>query len=177
MPPETPPGPRDYPRNFKIRFSVNKVWKVLNGGATPSIQVELYANGKATGKVLTLGVNGSWSASFEDLPAKDADGKDIVYTVRELGEAKGITKIGEREFEVEYAGDIKDGFTITNTEVPPEEPHNPPEDHDTPPEDHDTPPEDNIIPKTGVSEDLSSIYFAFVLLLALVFIKRKYLAK
>lgn len=177
LPPETPPGPRDYPRNFKIRFSVNKVWKVLNGGATPSIQVELYANGKATGKVLTLGVNGSWSASFEDLPAKDADGKDIVYTVRELGEAKGITKIGEREFEVEYAGDIKDGFTITNTEVPPEEPHNPPEDHDTPPEDHDTPPEDNIIPKTGVSEDLSSIYFAFVLLLGLVFIKRKYLAK
>lgn len=175
VPPETPPGPNENPKNYKVRFSVNKVWKVLNGGATPSIQVELYANGKATGKVLTLGANGSWSASFEDLPAKDADGKDIVYTVREVGETKGITKIGEREFEVEYAGSIEEGFTIRNNEVPHEDPHEEP--HEEPHEDpHEDPHDDNIIPKTGVSEDLSSIYFAFVLLLALVFIKRKYLA-
>lgn len=175
VPPETPPGPNENPKNYKVRFSVNKVWKVLNGGATPSIQVELYANGKATGKVLTLGANGSWSASFEDLPAKDADGKDIVYTVREVGETKGITKIGEREFEVEYAGSIEEGFTIRNNEVPHEDPHEDP--HEEPHEDpHEDPHDDNIIPKTGVSEDLSSIYFAFVLLLALVFIKRKYLA-
>ena len=35
----------------------------------------------------------------------------------------------------------------------------------------------NKLPKTGVAEDLASIYFAFVLLLGLVFIKKRYLVK
>ena len=35
----------------------------------------------------------------------------------------------------------------------------------------------NKLPKTGVAEDLASIYFAFVLLLGLVFIKKRYLGK
>ena len=35
----------------------------------------------------------------------------------------------------------------------------------------------NRLPKTGVAEDLASIYFAFVLLLGLVFIKKRYLVK
>ena len=36
---------------------------------------------------------------------------------------------------------------------------------------------ENKLPKTGVAEDLASIYFAFVLLLGLVFIKKRYLVK
>ena len=35
----------------------------------------------------------------------------------------------------------------------------------------------NKLPKTGVAEDLGAIYFAFVLLLGLVFIKKRYLVK
>ena len=184
--PEIPPEyPKDHPKNVKVKITVNKVWKVLKGGETPSIQVELYANGKATGKIITLGADGSWSASFEDLPSKDANGKEIIYTVREIGESNELTKIDDRTFEVIYTGNLKDGFTITNKEIPPEEPKDEkPKDKKEPKkhkpndeEERDRTPKKNRIPKTGVNEDLGAIYFAFVLLLGLVFIKKRYLVK
>ena len=181
--PEIPPEyPKDHPKNVKVKITVNKVWKVLKGGETPSIQVELYANGEATGKIITLGADGSWSASFEDLPSKDANGKEIIYTVREIGESNELTKIDDRTFEVIYTGNLKDGFTIINKEIPPDdektkdkkEPkkHKPNDE-----EGRDRTPKKNRIPKTGVNEDLGAIYFAFVLLLGLVFIKKRYLVK
>lgn len=181
--PEIPPEyPKDYPKNVKVKITVNKVWKVLNGGSTPSIQVELYANGKATGKIITLGADGSWSASFEDLPSKDANGKEIIYTVREIGESNELTKIDDRTFEVIYTGNLKDGFTIINKEIPPddEKPKDKKEPKKHKPNDEegrDRTPKKNRIPKTGVNEDLGAIYFAFVLLLGLVFIKKRYLVK
>lgn len=186
--PEIPPEyPKDHPKNVKVKITVNKVWKVLKGGETPSIQVELYANGKATGKIITLGADGSWSASFEDLPAKDKDGKDIVYTVVEVGETNHVTEIGERKFEVSYSIGEDGSITITNKEIPPEEPKNPEDEHEhkdknkkkphDDEEERDRTPKKNRIPKTGVNEDLGAIYFAFVLLLGLVFIKKRYLVK
>lgn len=174
--------PHDNPKNVKVKITVNKVWKVLKGGETPSIQVELYANGKATGKIITLGADGSWSASFEDLPSKDANGKEIIYTVREIGESNELTKIDDRTFEVIYTGNLKDGFTIINKEIPPddEKPKDKKEPKKHKPNDEegrDRTPKKNRIPKTGVNEDLGAIYFAFVLLLGLVFIKKRYLVK
>lgn len=177
--------PHDNPKNVKVKITVNKVWKVLKGGETPSIQVELYANGEATGKIITLGADGSWSASFEDLPAKDKDGKDIVYTVVEVGETNHVTEIGERKFEVSYSIGEDGSITITNKEIPPEEPKDEkPKDKKEPKkhkpndeEERDRTPKKNRIPKTGVNEDLGAIYFAFVLLLGLVFIKKRYLVK
>lgn len=174
--------PHDNPKNVKVKITVNKVWKVLNGGSTPSIQVELYANGEATGKIITLGADGSWSASFEDLPSKDANGKEIIYTVREIGESNELTKIDDRTFEVIYTGNLKDGFTIINKEIPPddEKPKDKKEPKKHKPNDEegrDRTPKKNRIPKTGVNEDLGAIYFAFVLLLGLVFIKKRYLVK
>lgn len=174
--------PHDNPKNVKVKITVNKVWKVLKGGETPSIQVELYANGKATGKIITLGADGSWSASFEDLPAKDKDGKDIVYTVVEVGETNHVTEIGERKFEVSYSIGEDGSITITNKEIPPDDEK--PKDKKEPKkhkpndeEERDRTPKKNRIPKTGVNEDLGAIYFAFVLLLGLVFIKKRYLVK
>lgn len=174
--------PHDNPKDVKVKITVNKVWKVLKGGETPSIQVELYANGKATGKIITLGADGSWSASFEDLPSKDANGKEIIYTVREIGESNELTKIDDRTFEVIYTGNLKDGFTIINKEIPPddEKPNDKKEPKKHKPNDEegrDRTPKKNRIPKTGVNEDLGAIYFAFVLLLGLVFIKKRYLVK
>lgn len=179
--------PHDNPKNVKVKITVNKVWRVLKGGETPSIQVELYANGKATGKIITLGADGSWSASFEDLPAKDKDGKDIVYTVVEVGETNHVTEIGERKFEVSYSIGEDGSITITNKEIPPEEPKNPEDEHEHKDKNKKNPHDDeeerdrthdnNKIPKTGVNEDLGAIYFAFVLLLGLVFIKKRYLVK
>ena len=181
--PEIPPEyPKDHPKNVKVKITVNKVWKVLKGGETPSIQVELYANGEATGKIITLGADGSWSASFEDLPGKDANGKEIIYTVREIGESNELTKIDDRTFEVIYTGNLKDGFTIINKEIPPddEKPKDKKEPKKHKPNDEegrDRTPKKNRIPKTGVAEDLGAIYFAFVLLFGLVFIKKRYLVK
>lgn len=182
--PDEPEEPHDNPKKetkkVTVTIRVNKTWEVLNNGSTPSIQVELYANGKATGKIFTLG-DGNWSAVFKDLPAKDKDGNPIEYTVREVGEADNITEIGDRKFEVIY--DIKEdgSITILNKEVPnDEEPKDKEEPKKDNPEDEDDRDRDqgkNRLPKTGVAEDLAGIYFAFVLLLGLVFIKKRYLVK
>lgn len=179
--PEKPgDNPKKEPKKVTVTIRVNKTWEVLNNGSTPSIEVELYANGKATGKVFTLG-NGNWSAVFENLPSKDKDGNDIIYTVAEVGSADGITMIDDRKFEVIYKTNADGSITILNKEVPKEEekdkeepkkdePHDDEEEKD-----HDQGKKD--LPKTGVAEDLASIYFAFVLLLGLVFIKKRYLVK
>lgn len=183
--PEKPeyPGenPKEEPKEVTVTIRVNKEWKVLNNGSTPNIEVELYANGKATGKVFTLG-NGNWSAVFENLPSKDKDGNPIEYTVVEVGSANGITMIDDRKFEVIYNTNADGSITILNKEVPKEEE---PKDKEEPKKDepHDDEEErdhthgENKLPKTGVTEDLAAIYFAFVLLLGLVFIKKRYLVK
>ena len=185
--PENPGDhPNEEPKEVKVTIRVNKVWEVLNNGATPSIKVQLYANGEPTDKFLTLG-DGNWSAVFKDLPTKDKDGKDIVYTVVEVGETNHVTEIGERKFEVSYSIGEDGSITITNKEIPPEEPKNPEDEHEhedknkknphDDEEERDRTPKKNRIPKTGVNEDLGAIYFAFVLLLGLVFIKKRYLVK
>lgn len=183
--PEKPeePGdnPKKEPKKVTVTIRVNKTWEVLNNGSTPSIQVELYANGKATGKVFTLG-DGNWSAVFENLPSKDDDGNEIKYTVVEVGSANGITMIEDRKFEVIYSTNADGSITILNKEVPKEEEKdkeepkkdNHEEDNE---EEKDLDQGKNKLPKTGVAEDLASIYFAFVLLLGLVFIKKRYLVK
>ena len=179
--PEKPgDNPKKEPKKVTVTIRVNKTWEVLNNGSTPSIEVELYANGKATGKKFTLG-NGNWSAVFENLPSKDEDGKPIEYTVVEVGSANGITMIEDRKFEVIYKTNADGSITILNKEVPKEEEKDKKEPKkDEPHDDEEEKDRDqgkNRLPKTGVAEDLASIYFAFVLLLGLVFIKKRYLVK
>lgn len=182
--PEEPekPGdnPKKEPKKVTVTIRVNKTWEVLNNGSTPSIQVELYANGKATGKTFTLG-DGNWSAVFENLPSKDKDGNDIIYTVVEVGSADGITMIEDRKFEVIYKTNADGSITILNKEVPNEEPKDKEEPKKDEPHDDekekDRDQDNNKLPKTGVAEDLGSIFLAFVLLLGLVFIKKRYLVK
>ena len=173
-------NPKEEPKKVTVTIRVNKTWEVLNNGSTPSIQVELYANGKATGKVFTLG-DGNWSATFKDLPAKDKDGNPIEYTVVEVGSANGITMIEDRKFEVIYKTNADGSITILNKEVPKEEPKDKEEPKKDEPQDdegdRDSDQGKKDLPKTGVAEDLASIYFAFVLLLGLVFIKKRYLVK
>lgn len=180
--PEEPhDNPKEEPKEVTVTINVNKTWEVLNNGSKPSIKVELYANGNATGKIITLG-NGNWSASFKDLPAKDKDGKEIIYTVVEVGSVNNITEIENRKFEVIYNTNKDGSITILNKEVPNDEE---PKDKEEPKKDepHDDEEEKdrdqgkNRLPKTGVAEDLGAIYFAFVLLLGSVFIKKRYLVK
>ncbi|UQK58885.1 Cna B-type domain-containing protein [Fenollaria massiliensis] len=176
IPPE-PPTPR------KTFVRVRKVWQAL--GETKDIKVELYINGEASGKFLTLNEANDWSASFTNLDIEDDMGNAYIYTVKEVGEKDKVYTIDERKFEVSYSGDMYNGFTIVNKEVPPEEPPTPPEEPEepepepptpptpTPP----TPPEEHIIPKTGVSEDVLGIFLALMILIGLVYIKKKYILK
>lgn len=174
--PEEPPTPR------KTFVRVRKVWQAL--GETKDIKVELYINGEASGKFLTLNEANDWSASFTNLDIEDDMGNQYIYTVKEVGEKDKIYTIDERKFEVSYSGDMYEGFTILNKEVPPEEPPTPPEEPEEPEPEPEpptptppTPPEEHIIPKTGVSEDVLGIFLGLMILLGLVYIKKKYILK
>ena len=107
------------PSKKKIEFGVNKVWS--SNGKTEAVQVELYMDGAATGKIITLSEANGWSAAFTDLDQEDEKGNKHVYTVKEIGEAGGQYTIGERVFTVSYSGDMHSGISIINTEEPPKE--------------------------------------------------------
>lgn len=174
--PEEPPTPR------KTFVRVNKVWEAI--GETRDIQVELYINGEASGKFLTLNAANNWSASFTNLDLEDESGRRYTYSVKEVGENDNIYNIDDRKFEVSYSGDMYEGFTIVNKEVPPEEPEEPeepkpeePEEPHEPEEEKPEEPDKHVIPKTGVTEDALGIFLALMILLGLVYIKKKYIVE
>lgn len=165
------------PPKKKTEVRVSKTWET--SGETEAVQAELYMDGAATGKAITLSEANGWSGAFTDLDLEDAKGNKHVYTVKEVGEAGGQYTIGERVFTVSYSGDMHSGITIINTEEPPEEEREKeppkPKHKDKPdePEEKETPPEKHIIPKTGVEEGTLSIVLALVVLVGLFFVKRK----
>ena len=166
------------PPKKKIEFGVNKIWRTSS--ETEAVQAELYMDGAATGKIITLSEANGWSGAFTDLDLEDAKGNKHVYTVKEVGEAGGQYTIGERVFTVSYSGDMHSGISIINSEEPPEEEEREkeppkPKHKDKPdePEEKETPPEKHIIPKTGVEEGTLSIVLALVVLVGLFFVKRK----
>ncbi len=109
------------PKDTSIK--VVKQWSgVPSGTVPPSIIARLYANGKATDKTVTLDASNHYSASFDNLPETDADGKTIVYTVSEIKVPSGYTSntVGPQP--------VKDGVvTLKNqrTPVTPDNPKNP----------------------------------------------------
>lgn len=58
------------------------------------VETELYANGKTTGKKLTLTAESNWKGSFEKLPVNEA-GKEITYSLKSASEVEGYTATGE----------------------------------------------------------------------------------
>lgn len=165
------------PPKKKTEVRVNKTWQT--SGETEAVQAELYMDGAATGKTITLSEANGWSGAFTDLDLEDAKGNKHVYTVKEIGEAGGQYTIGERVFTVSYSGDMHSGISIINSEEPPEEEREKeppkPKHKDKPdePEEKETPPEKHIIPKTGVEEGTLSIVLALVVLVGLFFVKKK----
>lgn len=159
------------PPKKKIEFGVNKIWRTSS--ETEAVQAELYMDGAATGKIITLSEANGWSGAFTDLDLEDAKGNKHVYTVKEVGEAGGQYTIGERVFTVSYSGDMHSGISIINSEEPPKEEEEPSKDKDDEPKEKDKEPEKHIIPKTGVEEGTLSIVLALVVLVGLFFVKRK----
>lgn len=93
------------------KISVEKVWDDNNDqdGIRPTtIKVQLYADGKASGRTVELSENNNWKYTWNNL-SKQKAGEDIVYTVDEVEipdvYIKTVTSKGT-------------AFTITNTHTP-----------------------------------------------------------
>ena len=98
--------------------SVSKQWLDSKGNAEAAdvvaahagVQVQLLANGEASGDPVTLDASGNWQYTWTDLLAKDSAGNAITYTVQEVSAPKGYTS--------DVSGSAASGFTITNTHKP-----------------------------------------------------------
>ena len=88
----------------QVSIPVVKKWEGKTGA---SATFHLYAGKDDTGKVLTLDAAVDWKGSFDGLP-KFKDGEEIAYT---------ITEDALEGYEAKVKGDMRDGFTVTNTYV------------------------------------------------------------
>ena len=157
--PKSPPRPRPSEPNT-IDIKVKKDWILYGNKPVDKIEVELYRNGEATGKLLDLNKDNNWSGEFKDLDAKKSSNSthDYHYTIKEVGEAGNTIKLDGKWFDVNYLGSAEDGFTIVNKEEKPTRPDRSedpkkPEKPDTPnkldnpeePENPNTPEEPNEV--------------------------------
>ena len=98
----------------KTSVTVTKRWNDSNDKdkiRPDSIKVQLYANGEKKGEAVQLKAENKWTYTWKDLPQKE-NGKDIKYTVKEVGKLKGYTvKVDDKNH-----GNI----IITNTHTPKE---------------------------------------------------------
>jgi len=77
------------PLQRETSLTVHKSWDyglLPNSNIHEKAQVtmRLYANGRDTGRTVTLSLSNGWKGSFMGLPYEDADGNAIVYTVVEI---------------------------------------------------------------------------------------------
>ena len=92
-----------------VDVQVNKTWVGTVGGP---VTVRLYKDGVASTETVTLDQTNNWAATFSGLLRNDAtDGHVIAYTVVEENVPTGYTSA--------VSGNQTDGFTVTNTEIPP----------------------------------------------------------
>ncbi|WP_183121926.1 Cna B-type domain-containing protein [Streptococcus iniae] len=103
---------------------VTKDWKGSDGNKieapVDSVKVELYKDGTATGNVKELNKENNWTVTFEKLPVSATlGGENHKYTIKEVGENKNSIQLTGKWYEVSYEGSMKDGFTVTNKEIPP----------------------------------------------------------
>ena len=90
--------------NEKINVPVEKKWI---GKEAYLVKVNLLADGKDTGKSVTLDKASRWKGEFKNLPKyDDKDGHEIAYTVKENKIEGYVSNV---------SGNAKDGFVITNT--------------------------------------------------------------
>lgn len=92
--------------------TVTKKWDDKNNfdkTRPSSIQVQLYANGKQTGKPVSLSADSKWTYTFDNLPV-NMEGHKITYTVKEINIPQG------------YAAQVDDkeqgNMIITNKHIP-----------------------------------------------------------
>lgn len=76
------------PLEQETSVKVTKVWNTDSGGEgeyeTLRVTVRLLADGKDTGRTVTLSMNNGWTDTFRGLPYGKSDGSVIAYTVEEV---------------------------------------------------------------------------------------------
>ena len=143
-----------------VDIKVKKTWVGAVGGP---VTVRLYKDGVASTETVTLDETNGWTATFTGLLKNDAtDGHEIAYTVAEENVPEGYTS--------EVTGNVTDGFTVTNTEIPPTTPPTTPP--STPPTTPPTtPPSETpkkpkkkqpMLPKTGEASEIALVAVATV---------------
>ena len=93
----------------KTSVTVTKSWADNDdrGGHRPKeIKVQLKADGENSGEEITLNAENKWTYTWSELDEKKS-GKDIVYTVEEIGKTAGYIST--------VTGNATEGFIITNT--------------------------------------------------------------
>lgn len=88
--------------------SVTKSWTNENGNTSrrpSSVSIHLIADGKDTGKTLSLNAAGSWRGTFSNIPKYNPQGNEIAYTIKEDAVGFYVTSI---------TGNQKTGFTVAN---------------------------------------------------------------
>ncbi|WP_148114171.1 Cna B-type domain-containing protein, partial [Staphylococcus aureus] len=166
-----------------------------DGKRPTEIKVELYQDGKATGKTATLNESNNWTHTWTGLDEK-AKGQQVKYTVEELTKVKGYTT---------HVDNNDMGNLIVTNKYTPEKPNKPiypekPKDKTPPnkpdhsnkvkptppdepskvdkvdqPKDNKTKPENPLkeLPKTGMKIITSWITWVFIGILGLYLILRK----
>ena len=102
----------------KVNITVKKLWKYAGGAVdfpapVPSIEVELYNNGVATGRTLTLDETNHFTDVFEEQSVVSG-GHPNHYTVKELNETAGTVTLDGQPYDVQVAGSESSGFLVTN---------------------------------------------------------------
>ena len=105
------PEDEENPQIPKTSFTVRKVWEDggdRDGIRPPQIEVAVYRNSLEFARV-TLDANNGWSHTFLEIDRQDADGREYIFTVGEVKVPDGYTV-------------AVDGYTITNSHSPKENP-------------------------------------------------------
>lgn len=109
------------PGTETLSVSVEKRWDLHAAGLAPyPVTVRLYQNGVGIAERTLTPEEGVWSGSFENLPAKNANGQPYEYTIREIinGHPHGDGDefaYGETHTGIEITGDQQNEYIITNT--------------------------------------------------------------
>lgn len=102
----------------KVDITVKKLWKYAGGvvdfpAPVSSIKVELYNNGVATGRTLTLDETNHFTNVFEEQSVVSG-GRPNHYTVKELNETAGTVTLDGQPYDVQVTGSENSGFVVTN---------------------------------------------------------------
>ena len=87
--------------------------RIGKGDTANSTEVTLFANGNEV-ETVELNATNNWKHTFTNLQKFNNDGSEVSYTVKEVGENGNVIELDGKRFDVEYSGNITQGFKVIN---------------------------------------------------------------